>query len=228
MVMPVITRALLFLYSTPNIVGLLLSLPGVVLYALGVIHVIGVLMIAGLYITGLLATPKRKIGDFSIHTSATASDIQMKWDALVRETGRHGSEEMYIKVKSIKLSTVKMSPLLIKDTSDDRSLAAVRYVVLMYLPDALQTYFSLPPVLVNFHPIHSGKSAYHLLNEQLDLIEREMRKISVVAFTQDKWKLSLYSQIMERTVGQQRFLGDFLGKPPFDYLDHPIAVTSHT
>lgn len=221
--MPVITRALLFLYSTPNIVGLVLSLPSLLLYALGAIQAMGIVIVIGLYLAGLLVTPRRTITDFSIDTPTSADEIQMKWDVLVQETGRGASAEMHAKMKSIRASIFAMLPLLAGDRPDDNSLTSVRYIVLVYLPDALQTYCSLPPALAKYHPIRGGKSAYQLLNEQLDLIEREMRKISALAHTQDKRKLTSHSQIMERAVGQQRFLGDFLGTPPL-----ATAITQST
>lgn len=51
-------RLLLFLYSTPHIVGSVLGLLGLGLFFAGIIKSYWYFIVAGLYVIGVLATPK--------------------------------------------------------------------------------------------------------------------------------------------------------------------------
>ena len=78
-------RFLLFLYSTPNIIGSLLGIIGLMLYFLGIINQFWFLIVIGLYAIGLLATPQRYNYELSMKNQLTAEDIQAELDGLIHK-----------------------------------------------------------------------------------------------------------------------------------------------
>jgi hypothetical protein len=74
-------RILLFLYSTPNLVGCLLGLGGLALYALGIIGPYAPLIVVGLYLIGVLLAPRPRIRAFA--AAAEDADLRRELDRRV-------------------------------------------------------------------------------------------------------------------------------------------------
>lgn len=207
-------RILLFLYSTPNIVGSLLGLAGLLLYSLGVIQDFWLFIVVGLYLIGVLVTPKQTAYDLSIQTQVSAEEIRAQLDALVRKIRKRMPAEALTKVESIKASIDSILPILAASNLGDRNVFTIRQTVFEYLPTALENYLSLPPAFANLHPVRDGKTARQLLNEQLDILDREMREIVVDMSANDTQKLLAHGRFLEQKFNQTDFLGDLLGKKP--------------
>jgi len=207
-------RILLFLYSTPNIVGSLLGLAGLLLFFLGVIQDFWLFIVVGLYLIGVLVTPKQTAYDLSIQTQVSTDEIRAQLDALVRKLQKRAPAEVITKVESIKTSIVSILPILAASNLGDRNVFTIRQTVFEYLPTALENYLSLPPAFANLHPVRDGKTARQLLNEQLDILDREMKEIVVDMSANDTQKLLAHGRFLEQKFNQADFLGDLLGKKP--------------
>lgn len=207
-------RILLFLYSTPNIVGSLLGLAGLLLFFLGVIQDFWLFIVVGLYLIGVLVTPKQMAYDLSIQTQVSADEIRAQLDALVRKIRKRTPAEVLVKVESIKASIVSILPILAASNLDDRNVFTIRQTVFEYLPTALENYLALPPAFANLHPVRDGKTARQLLNAQLDLLDREMKEIVVDMSVNDTQRLLAHGRFLEQKFNQADFLGDLLGKKP--------------
>lgn len=207
-------RILLFLYSTPNIVGSLLGLAGLLLFFLGVIQDFWLFIVVGLYLIGVLVTPKQTAYDLSIQTQVSAEEIRAQLDALVRKIRKRMPTEVLAKIESIKASIDSILPILAASNLGDRNVFTIRQTVFEYLPTALENYLSLPPAFANLHPVRDGKTARQLLNEQLDILDREMKEIVVDMSANDTQKLLAHGRFLEQKFNQADFLGDLLGKKP--------------
>ena len=207
-------RILLFLYSTPNIVGSLLGLIGLLLFFLGVIQDFWLLIVVGLYFIGVLVTPKQTTYDLSIQTQVSADEIRTQMNELVRKIGKRTPAEVLAKVESIKESIFSILPILASSNLGDRNVFTIRQTVFEYLPTALENYLSLPPAFANLHPVRDGKTARHLLNEQLDILDREMKEIVVDMSANDTQKLLTHGRFLEQKFNQENFLGDLFGQKP--------------
>ena len=75
-----------------------------------------------------------------------------------------------------------------------------------YLPTALQNYLSLPPAFANLHPVRDGKTARQLLNEQLDILDPEMKEIVVDISANDTQKLLAHGRFLSRSSTSKTFL----------------------
>ena len=171
-------------------------------------------IVVGLYLIGVLVTPKRTAYDLSIQTQVSGDEIKAQLNDLVRKIGKRIPPEMMAKVESIKESIVSILPLLATYNMGDRNVFTIRQTVFEYLPTALQNYLSLPPAFANLHPVRDGKTARQLLNEQLDILDREMKEIVVDISANDTQKLLAHGRFLEQKFNQQDFLGDLLGKKP--------------
>lgn len=205
-------RILLYLYSTPNIVGSLLGLTGLLLFFLGVIQDFWLFIVVGLYLIGVLVTPKQTAYDLAIQTQVSVEEIQAQLDALVHKIRKRMPAETLAKVESIKASIESILPILAASKLGDRNVFTIRQTVFEYLPTALENYLSLPPAFANWHPIRDGKTARQLLNEQLDLLDREMKEIVVDMSANDVQKLLAHGRFLEQKFNQADFLSDLLGK----------------
>lgn len=207
-------RILLFLYSTPNIVGSLLGLAGLLLLFFNIIQDFWLLIVIGLYLIGVLVTPKRTAYDLSIQTQVSADEIRAQLDELVRKIRKRTPPEVLAKVEGIKESIVSILPLLAASNLGDRNVFTIRQTVFEYLPTALENYLSLPPAFANLHPVRDGKTARQLLNEQLEILDREMKEIVVDISANDTQKLLVHGRFLEQKFNQQDFLADLIGKKP--------------
>ena len=207
-------RVLLFLYSTPNIVGCVLGIVGLLLYFGGVIQDFWLLIVVGLYLIGVLMTPRQSSFDLSIQTEVSADEIRNQLNDLVRKIRRRTPPEILAKVESIKESIFSILPLLTETNSGDRNVYTIRQTAFEYLPRALENYLALPPAFANVHPVRDGKTARQLLNEQLELLDREMKAVVVDMSADDAQKLLAHGRFLEQKFNQQDFLGDLFGKKP--------------
>ena len=203
---------LLFLYSTPNIVGSLLGLVGLLLFWGGLVLDFWLFIVVGLYLIGVLVTPKQTKYDLSIQTQVSAEEIRAQLDALVRKIRKHTPAELLVKVESIQASIVSILPILAASNLGDRNVFTIRQTVFEYLPTALENYLSLPSAFANLHPVRNGKTARQLRNEQLDILDREMKEVVVDLSANDTQKLLAHGRFLEQKFNRANFLEDLLGQ----------------
>jgi hypothetical protein len=195
-------RILLYLYSTPNIVGSVLGILGLILFFLGVIQQFWLLIVLGLYGIGVLATPKNPTYELQLRNQLTVDDIRDELDSLVRKIRGKVPKEILERVLSIKSSIVEVLPQMIDLGSSDHNIYLIQQTALDYLPAALESYLNLPRAYANLQPVKDGKTAKQLLTEQLDILDKEMKEV-----TQD-----IYRNDTQRLIAHGRFLQDTFQK----------------
>lgn len=190
-------RLLLYIYSTPNIVGCLLGILGLMLYFLGFIDHFWFLIVIGLYGIGVLATPHSQKYELSLTNQLTAEDIRMELEELVRKIKGKVPKEVFEVVQSIKASIFEVLPQIVDLSSSDYNIFTIKETALNYLPASLQSYLNLPPVYANLHPVKDGKTSKQLLLDQLSLLDQEMKEIVQAVYTNDTQKLMVQGQFLK-------------------------------
>lgn len=203
-------RILLFLYSTANIVGSILALVGLALYFTGIIGRYWLLIVIGLYLIGVLVTPRDTAYDLAIESQLSVDEIRNELNELVRRIRRRLPPEILAKVESIKESIFSILPLLADANAGDRNVYVIRQTAFAYLPEALEHYLNLPPAFANVHPIRDGKTARQLLHEQLEILDREMQELVVDISKNDTQKLLAHGRFLEQKFGNMDLFGDFV------------------
>ncbi len=97
-------RLLFFLYSTPNIVGALLGLAGLLLFFTGVIQQFWFFIVVGVYAAGCLVTPKNRPIDLHLKSQLDAAEIRGELEGLVASVKNRVSKEVLGRVTSIQSS----------------------------------------------------------------------------------------------------------------------------
>jgi len=190
-------KLLLFLYGTPNLVGSLLGLSGLGLYFGGIIHRYWLFIVVGLYIAGVLLTPKRQATDFTLEQDLAAENIREALENLIDRVRRKVPKEILVKVENIKEAIFTVLPKLDALTGGEQSAYIVRQTALEFLPEALHNYLNLPPAYANVHPLKDGKTAKTLLLEQLDLLSKTMEQMVEDAHRNDAEKLLVHGRFLE-------------------------------
>jgi hypothetical protein len=200
--MPNRQRILLYLYSTPNIIGSLLGLVGLALYFLGIIGSYWLLIILGLYGIGVLATPKSPTYELRLRNELTAEEIRSELNAMLSKISKKVPKEILAKVESIIKSIFEILPHIMDVNSSNYNIYTIRQTALEYLPETLESYLQLPKAYATLHPIKNGKTANQLLLEQLDLLDVEMKSIAQDFYLNDSQRLMAHGKFLQEKFGK--------------------------
>jgi hypothetical protein len=190
-------RFLLFLYSTPNIVGSLLGILGLLLFFLGIIGQFWFLIVVGLYFIGVLATPRSPTYELSLKNQLTVDDIRAELEGLVRKIQGKAPKEVMDLVLSIKASIFEVLPQIVDLSSSDYNIYLIKQTALDYLPESIQNYLNLPPAYATLRPVKDGKTSKQLLIEQLSLLDGEMKEVVQAVYSHDTEKLMAQGQFLK-------------------------------
>jgi hypothetical protein len=190
-------RLLLFLYSTSNLVGLVLALVGLVLYFTGVVGALWPLVVVGLYLAGVLLTPRPRRSVLSGGSAATTADIRRSLDRLDASLRGGVPDDVAAAVARVRQDILVLLPDDDVDVGDDPGLVLVRVTALEYLPSTLQNYLDLPRAYANLHPVKDGKTAHQLLLDQLELLDTKMREVADDVHRQDTRRLIQQGYFLE-------------------------------
>lgn len=203
-------KLLLFLYSRANVVGSILGLLGLGLFFGGVIKHYWFFIVAGLYIAGVLITPRKRTYDLHLqkrHFDTT--ELERELERLVTSIRKRVSPEILAKVESIKASILAILPKLGEFDGTDHNTYEIRQTALEYLPTALENYLNLPQAFARFHPVQGKKTARQLLLEQLDLLDREMKQIVTDIHRNDTQRLMAHGRFLaSKFKKDELWLGD--------------------
>jgi hypothetical protein len=191
------SNLLLFLYSTPNIVGSVLGLVGLGLYFLGIIQQFWLLIVIGLYVIGVLATPKSPTYELQLRNQLSVEEIRAELQDLVRKVQSKLPKEVLERVISIKNSIIEVLPQIIDLGSSDYNIYLIQQTAMDYLPSALESYLNLPKAYANLHPIKDGKTAKQLLIDQLDLLDIEMKEVVQEVYRNDTQRLIAHGRFLQ-------------------------------
>jgi hypothetical protein len=190
-------RILLYLYSTPNIVGAILGILGLLLYFIGLIGSYWFLIVVGLYGIGVLATPKRSAVELKLRNELSLEEIRNELRGLVLKIKNRVPNEIYTKVISITNSILEILPKIVDLNSSDYNIYTIRQTALEYLPETLENYLKLPAAYAGLHPLKDGKAAKQLLIEQLDILDKEMKDIVQDFYNNDTNRLVAHGRFLE-------------------------------
>jgi len=106
---------------------------------------------------------------------------------------------IWTKVEAIRQSILEILPRA--EVLGPKELFLVRRTALDYLPVALQTFVRLPSGYATNQGIASGKTAYQLLDEDLDLLEEQLREVADAVHRQDSDALVAHTRFLEEKFG---------------------------
>ena len=112
---------LFFLYSTPNIVGSVLGILGLLLFFSGLIQDFWFLIVLGLYLIGLIATPRNPHYELSLRQQLSVDELRDALENLNNAVQKHLPDDIYAKVASIKVSILSILPQIADINSADHS-----------------------------------------------------------------------------------------------------------
>lgn len=204
--LPAGTRALLYLYSTRNIVACCAALIGPALLFLGVISQGWLLITAALYAAGYFATPAPHVLDASLAQSLSFEDLVERLDRIVRDAKAQLQPAMIERLESIRRSITEVLPKLADARGFDDNLFTVRETVLRYLPETLANYVALPPAFRATRILKAGKTARDLLTEQLTILDDQLKEVVDNAASGDAAALLANGKFLEAKFRQRAFL----------------------
>ena len=190
-------RLWLFLYSTPNIVGAVFGLVGLGLFFTGVIKKYWLFIVVGVYVAGLLLTPKNKAVELTLQSELTVEDIRASVETLIAQIRPRVPKEIFAQVERIREAIFALLPTIVDVNSGDHAVYTVRQTALEYLPAALQHYLNLPTAFANLHPLKEGKTATTLLREQLELLATTMEDMVEDFHRNDAEQLLIHGRFLE-------------------------------
>lgn len=191
-------RLLFFLYGTPNLVGALLGLVGLLLFFTGVIQDYWLFIVVGLYAVGYLLTPKNRAVDLRLKSQLDAGEIRRELDELVVTVRSRVSKEVLEIIVSIKGSILEVLPTLVREgAGGNHHTYVIKQTALEYLPETLENYLKLPPAFARLHTLKDGKNAQQLLLEQLRLLDGTMKEIVVDIHRNDTDQLLINGRFLE-------------------------------
>jgi hypothetical protein len=175
--LPAGTRALLYLYSTRNIVACCAALIGPALLFLGIIDKGWLLITAALYAAGYFATPAPHVLDVGLAQTLSFEDLVERLDRIVRDAKSQLQPAMIEHLENIRRSITEVLPKLADARGFDDNLYTVRETVLRYLPETLANYVTLPPAFRATRVLKGGKTARDLLTEQLTILDDQLEEV---------------------------------------------------
>ena len=190
-------RLLFFLYGTPNIVGSVLGLVGLLLFFTGVIGAFWFFIVVGLYAVGYLVTPKNQPVDLHLKGQLDAAEIKGELEHLVASVKNRVSKEVLERISSIQSSVLEVLPTLTRDGAHTHNAYVVKQTALEYLPETLETYLNLPPAFARLHTVKDGKTAQQLLLGQLELLDTTLQEIVVDLHRNDTDRLLINGRFLE-------------------------------
>jgi hypothetical protein len=177
---------LLYLYSTPNLVGCIWGVIGLTAF-FTIKQPIWLYLVPALYGCGYLITPKTQTS--SAHWIAgnelSGRDLKIQLETLVKKISKRVAPPELKKVINIKENILMLLPRLEEMNAGDYDLHVVKQTVTDYLPQMLTTYLELPPAFARMHKMRNGKTAQEVLVEQLSILEQEIEQIVVSANSKD-------------------------------------------
>jgi hypothetical protein len=153
-----------------------------------------------------LARARRARAPRSADAAMSGSDIA---DALAAELAAVRDRipaAMWPKVEAI--SQIILAILPHAEELGPQELFLVRRTAVDYLPVALQSYLKLPEAYSRKQPIAYGKTAYEILDQDLDLLQEKLGEVSDAIHRRDSDALLAHSRFLE-----EKFRGSSLTLP---------------
>lgn len=192
------TRALLFLYSTQNLVGCVLAMIGLGSFFSGLIEDYWLPIVAGLYGTAWLAIPSNAEITFAARREATQSSLTGLVDELIAQSGAKLPMEAIGKLRQIRDLVLDIAPKIGAGGVAMANSVAITNAITRDLPETVHNYLQLPTAFAAFHVIEDGKTCKQLFIEQLDILSVNLTKMTE----------SIYKDDADALVANGRFLSE--------------------
>jgi hypothetical protein len=199
-------RALLYMYSTRNIVACVAALAGPALLFTGVIRDYWLPLTIALYAAGYFLTPSPRVVDADLAQSLSFDALIERLDRIVQQARPQLPPAMGARLDSIRASISEVLPRLADEQSFDHNLFTVRETVVRYLPETLANYLALPSAYRANHVLKDGKTARDLLGEQLKVLDEQMNEVVANVARGDAHALLANGQFLEAKFRERDFL----------------------
>ena len=192
----------LFIYGFPNIFGAILGLAGLALLFTGVIRSYWLFIVAGLYGIGYLAAPRPTGLEAELAEALDVEGLTAKIEKIAAAAKRVLPQSSAQLVDDIRKSVLDILARAAEAGADAYQLQVARQTVNDYLPGMLDTYARLPPAFSKFRIIKDGKTAQAILDEQLQLLDRELKQICLELHRSDTEALIVHSEFLKKKFGR--------------------------
>ena len=195
-----VPRLRAYLTGRKNLAGSTLALVGAGLALADPVGPAGIVLVIGFYLAGALAMPSNR------------AISRYGWDP--RDIVRAMNNEIATvsgRVPSLVIERIQQIELIIRSEilpgidhlpPGSLELYLIERTARDYLPAAVDAYLRLPGDYVSLQPGSRGRSALHVLLDELGLLETEMRRIAELVHRTD----------MDRLLAHRRFLNDRFGR----------------
>lgn len=185
-----------YLTSRRNLAGSAMALLGAGLIVADPVGIQGLLLVAGLYLAGVLAVRgKARVSRFGFDPKHVHKSLA---EQIAAAAGRV-PPEVLSRMQRIDLTIrTEILPRLDCLPLGAPELYLVERTVTDYLPTAVEAYLRLPSGYVSSQPGSHGRAALEVLLEELDFLDAEMRQVAEAVHRTD----------MDRLLAHKRFLID--------------------
>jgi hypothetical protein len=185
-----------YLTSRRNLTGSALALVGAGLLVADPVGIQGLLLVAGLYLAGVLAVRN------NARISRFGFDPKRVQQSLAEQIGAAAGRvppKILNRMQRIELTIrTEILPRLDCLPLGAPELYLIERTVSDYLPTAVDAYLRLPSGYVSSQPGSQGRAAVDVLVEELDFLDAEMRQVAEVVHRTD----------MDQLLAHKRFLVD--------------------
>jgi hypothetical protein len=178
-------RALLFLYSTQNLVGSTLAIGGLGLFFAGLINHWWFPIVAGLYAIGWLAVPADKELELKVRNEATQANLVDSIEDLISASKSRLPAEALERLQKIRDVVEELAPKLFDGSVAMTYAVSLVNAVTRDLPETVKNYLHLPPAFASMYTVDQGKTCKQLLLDQLDLLSSQLTKIAENIYKDD-------------------------------------------
>ena len=194
-------RALLYLYSTPNMVGCVLALVGLGLFFSGIISSFWWAIVAGLYVAGAIGWPRSELAQRAEQAEMNNELLAQQVSRLIESVAKGLPAEALTLLRNIQATLTELLPKLTALQESGALSAKAAFTVLetvrRYLPDTLSGYLKLPKFYAQMHSLRDGRTASQTLVEQLRLLDGSLSDVARSAFAGDAEALVINGKFLE-------------------------------
>lgn len=192
-----------YLTSTRHLVGAGLALLGLAAYFLGWLGAWWLLIVAGLYLAGVLLTPARTRVDAQLAQESSINELSGELRGFVRSLRGKVPRELLERTQGIEGQLQAILPRLgTLEAQGDPNAFTVRQVITDYLPGTFRNYLNMPPELRAQASVRLGKSPDAVVAEQLDLLSSTLDRVSADTISGDADALQANGRFLKEKFGR--------------------------
>lgn len=203
-------RALSYLRSGKNLVGLALALVGYLLHLTGLFGPFWPLAVVGLYAIGALITPRRRPKPLKAE-AFDPQQVRRSLDHAYQMTHGRLPPDVQSKVARIRTEILELLPHTSEFPTGSQDLFVLQRTATDYLPGTIQAYLALPADYATTRKVQGDKTPLQLLKEQLEVLDTQMDEITEAVRQRDSDKLMIQGRFLEERFGSP---SSGLGLPP--------------